>query len=167
MQSLAALTGANYQIPGALDYRDFLRATQICTNDVREKAKAFERVVFNVAFNNRDDHPKNFAYLMSADGNWTLAPAYDVTWCEGPGGYHQMDVLGEALDIERKHLQSLGVQEAELSADHVNGIIEKVCHFATALSAIAGDKYPDQITQSTLKTIQKQIDDNVRRLMSR
>lgn len=44
-------------------------------------------------------------------------PAYDVTWCEGPGGYHQMDVLGEALDIERKHLQSLGVQEAELSAD--------------------------------------------------
>ena len=167
MQSLAALTGANYQIPGALDYRDFLRATQICTNDVREKAKAFERVVSNVAFNNRDDHPKNFAYLMSADGNWTLAPAYDVTWCEGPGGYHQMDVLGEALDIERKHLQSLGVQEAELSADHVNGIIEKVCHFATALSAIARDKYPDQITQSTLKTIQKQIDDNVRRLMSR
>ena len=78
-----------------------------------------------------------------------------------------MDVLGEALDIERKHLQSLGVQEAELSADHVNGIIEKVCHFATALSAIARDKYPDQITLSTLKTIQKQIDDNVRRLMSR
>ena len=167
MQSLAAFTGANYQIPGALDYRDFLRATQICTNDVREKAKAFERVVFNVAFNNRDDHPKNFAYLMSAAGNWTLAPAYDVTWCEGPGGYHQMDVLGEALDIERKHLQSLGVQEAELSADHVNGIIEKVCHFATALSAIARDKYPDQITLSTLKTIQKQINDNVRRLMSR
>ena len=66
MQSLAVFTGANYQIPGALDYRDFLRATQICTNDVREKAKAFERVVFNVAFNNRDDHPKNFAYLMSA-----------------------------------------------------------------------------------------------------
>ncbi|MRB61772.1 type II toxin-antitoxin system HipA family toxin, partial [Bacillus thuringiensis] len=25
MQSLAAFTGANYQIPGALDYRDFLR----------------------------------------------------------------------------------------------------------------------------------------------
>ncbi|MDM3318786.1 type II toxin-antitoxin system HipA family toxin [Citrobacter sp. Ce006] len=140
---------------------------QICTNDVREKAKAFERMVFNVAFNNRDDHPKNFAYLMSADGNWTLAPAYDVTWCEGPGGYHQMDVLGEALDIERKHLLSLGVQEAELSADHVNGIIEKVCHSATGLSAVARDKYPDQITQSTLNTIQKQINDNVRRLMSR
>lgn len=120
MQSLAALTGANYQIPGALDDRSFLRATQICTNDVREKAKAFERGVFNVAFNNRDDHPKNFAYLMPADGNWTLAPAYDVTYCEGPGGYHQMDVMGEALDIERKQLQRLGEKEAELSTERVN-----------------------------------------------
>ncbi|MDE9717376.1 HipA domain-containing protein [Citrobacter cronae] len=167
MQSLAALTGANYQLPGALDYRDFLRATQICTNDVREKAKAFERVVFNVAFNNRDDHPKNFAYLMSADGNWTLAPAYDVTWCEGPGGYHQMDVLGEALDVKRKHLQLLGVQEAELSADQVNAIIEKICHSAIGLSAMARDNYPEQITQTTLDTIQKQINDNVRRLLSK
>lgn len=76
MQSLAAFTGADFQTPGSLDYVNFLRATQICTNDVREKAVAFARAVFNVAFNNRDDHPKNFAYLMSQTGEWTLAPAY-------------------------------------------------------------------------------------------
>lgn len=104
---------------------------------------------------------------MSAEGNWTLAPAYDVTWCEGPGGYHQMDVLGEALDIERKHLQLLGVKEAELPDDHVNTIIDKICHYATAFSVTAKDKYADQITRTTLDTIQKQINDNVRRLMSR
>src|SRR5699024_6163327 len=46
MQSLAAFTGANYQSPGALDYANFLRATQICTNDAREKTSAFERAVF-------------------------------------------------------------------------------------------------------------------------
>lgn len=164
MQSLAALTGANYQIPGALDYRSFLRATQICTNDVREKAKAFERVVFNVAFNNRDDHPKNFAYLISADGNWTLAPAYDVTYCEGPGGYHQMDVMGEALDIERKQLQRLGEKEAELSTERVNEIIDRVSEYAAAWSDTAKDKFPEQITPATLKTIQKQINENIRRL---
>lgn len=164
MQSLAALTGANYQVPGALDYRSFLRATQICTNDVREKAKAFERVVFNVAFNNRDDHPKNFAYLMSAEGNWTLAPAYDVTYCDGPGGYHQMDVMGEALDIERKQLQRLGEQEAELSTEKVNEIIDRISEYAAAWSDTAKDTYPEQITPATLKAIQKQINENVRRL---
>lgn len=164
MQSLAALTGANYQVPGALDYRSFLRATQICTNDVREKAKAFERVVFNVAFNNRDDHPKNFAYLMSAEGNWTLAPAYDVTYCDGPGGYHQMDVMGEALDIERKQLQRLGEQEAELSTEKVNEIIDRISEYAAAWSDTVKDTYPEQITPATLKAIQKQINENVRRL---
>ncbi|MBJ3590646.1 type II toxin-antitoxin system HipA family toxin [Salmonella enterica subsp. enterica serovar Saintpaul] len=164
MQSLAALTGANYQVPGALDYRSFLRATQICTNDVREKAKAFERVVFNVAFNNRDDHPKNFAYLMSAEGNWTLAPAYDVTYCDGPGGYHQMDVMGEALDIERKQLQRLGEQEAELSTEKVNEIIDRISEYAAEWSNTAKDTFPEQITPATLKAIQKQINENVRRL---
>jgi serine/threonine-protein kinase HipA len=58
MQSLAAFTGADFRSPGALDYVNFLRATHRCTNDVREKARAFERAVFNVAFHNRDDHPK-------------------------------------------------------------------------------------------------------------
>lgn len=71
-QSLAAFTGADFRTPGALDSVNFLRATQLCTNDMREKARAFERVVFNVVFNNRDDHPKNFAYLMQprANGSW-------------------------------------------------------------------------------------------------
>ncbi|PWC20831.1 type II toxin-antitoxin system HipA family toxin [Brenneria roseae subsp. roseae] len=164
MQSLAAFTGANYQVPGSLDYRSFLRATQMCTNDVREKAFAFERVVFNVAFNNRDDHPKNFAYLMSAEGQWTLAPAYDVTYCDGPGGYHQMDVMGEALDIERKHLQALGEQEAELSPAKVVEIIENICDVAAKFSELAIDKYPGQITGDTLNYIQKQIDGNISRL---
>ena len=84
MQSLAAFTGADYRAPGTLDYVSFLRATQICTHDVREMRVAFERAVFNVAFNNRDDHPKNFSYLMAPDGHWSLAPAYDVTFAKAP-----------------------------------------------------------------------------------
>ena len=30
-----------------------------------------------------DDHPKNFAMLMSSDGVWALAPAYYVAYAEG------------------------------------------------------------------------------------
>lgn len=36
MQSLAAYTGADYKVPGSLDYRNFLRATLMCTQDVRK-----------------------------------------------------------------------------------------------------------------------------------
>lgn len=164
MQSLAAFTGADYQTPGVLDYRNFLRATQMCTNDMREKASAFKRIVFNVAFNNRDDHPKNFSYLMSRTGQWSLAPAYDVTFCEGPGGYHQMDVMGEALAINRKQLLALGEQEAELASAEVNKVIDEICTVAAGFTAIAKNTLPDQITQDTLKMIQGRIDENVKRL---
>ncbi|KWB46624.1 type II toxin-antitoxin system HipA family toxin [Burkholderia ubonensis] len=160
MQSLAAFTGADYKTAGALDYVNFLRATQICTNDLREKALAYERAVFNVAFNNRDDHPKNFAYIMSPSGEWKLAPAYDVTFCEGPGGYHQMDVMGEALAIDRKAMLSLA-DEAEISADVAGGIIDRFCDVASQFAAMTENLFPGGVTQDTLHVIQARIDDNI------
>ncbi|RKU05341.1 type II toxin-antitoxin system HipA family toxin [Burkholderia sp. Nafp2/4-1b] len=160
MQSVAAFTGADYKTPGALDYVNFLRATHMCTNDVREKARAFERAVFNVAFNNRDDHPKNFAYVMSRSGEWKLAPAYDVTFCEGPGGYHQMDVMGEALRIDRAALLGLA-NEAELSAAAAGDMIDGMCGVASRFTAIAKRRYEGIITEDTLLDIQRRIDENV------
>ncbi|KVD82762.1 type II toxin-antitoxin system HipA family toxin [Burkholderia ubonensis] len=160
MQSLAAFTGADYKTAGTLDYVNFLRATQICTNDLREKALAYERAVFNVTFNNRDDHPKNFAYVMSPSGEWKLAPAYDVTFCEGPGGYHQMDVMGEALAIDRQAMLSLA-DEAEISADVAGGIIDRFCDVASQFAAMTENLFPGGVTQDTLHVIQARIDDNI------
>ncbi|MFW7266435.1 type II toxin-antitoxin system HipA family toxin [Gluconacetobacter sp. Hr-1-5] len=163
MQSLAAFTGADYRCPGVLDYVTFLRATQMCTNDVREKTFAFARAVFNVAFNNRDDHPKNFAYLMSSTGAWKLAPAYDVTFCQGPGGYHQMDVMGETLAIDRAAMLQLA-REAEVPAETASHIIESICNVAGQFSAIADKLHPQAITRGTLHVIQSHIDHNIARL---
>lgn len=164
MQSLAAFVGADFRVPGTLDYANFLRATQMCTNDVRQKARAFERVVFNVAFNNRDGHTKNFAHLMSPRGDWTLAPAYDVTFCEGPGGYHQMDVMGEALEIGRESMLALGTQEAELRVSAAAEIIERICNVANTFAATVRQQFPQQVTQDTLDTIERRINDNIQRL---
>lgn len=165
MQSLAAFTGADYRRPGVLDYVNFLRATWICTKDVREVARAFERAVFNVIFHNRDDHPKNFSYLMSATGQWQLAPAYDVTFCEGPGGYHQMDVLGQALEINRPALLRLA-QEAEVAADQAQELIERMSSVARQFSAIAHALLPQAISPKTLGMIQSCIDGNVAALQA-
>ena len=160
MQSLAAFTGADYRTPGTLDYVSFLRATRICTNDMREMKLAYERCVFNVAFNNRDDHPKNFAYIMARNGQWRLAPAFDVTFCEGPAGYHQMDVLGEAMAISRADMLGLA-EEAEVPQDVAAMMIDDVCKVASQFTAIAERMYPQAITRETLRAIQGRIDENV------
>jgi serine/threonine-protein kinase HipA len=108
--TLAGLLHANFRLAGSVDYTTFLRATRFFTRDEREVQKAYQRTVFNVLFNNRDDHPKNFSYLLGQDRRWGLSPAYDLTFCAGPAGYHQMDVCGEALRIGHIHLAQLAAQ---------------------------------------------------------
>ena len=132
----------------------------MCTNDVREKAIAFERAVFNVAFNNRDDHPKNFAYVMSPSGAWQLAPAYGVTFCEGAGGYHQMDVMGEALEIGRNAMLRLA-DEAEVSSETAGRVIDRISRVASQFAVIAENLHPRVITRDTLEMIQGRINENI------
>ena len=79
---------------------------------------------------------------MSQNGQWKLAPAYDVTFCEGPGGYHQMDIMGEALDIPRQAIVKLGTQEADLSVQEVDEIISSICKVANRFSRIAHNLLP-------------------------
>jgi serine/threonine-protein kinase HipA len=110
VHSLAGLLHADFRIPSAVDYTTLLRATRLITQDEREVQKAFERAVFNVLSHNRDDHPKNFAYRLDAQRQWHLAPCFDLTFSEGPGGEHQMDLCGEGKTIRRHHLMTLAQQ---------------------------------------------------------
>jgi serine/threonine-protein kinase HipA len=75
--------------------------------DKKEAQKAFARAVFNVLFHNGDDHPKNFAWRLGQDHRWQLAPAFDLTFNEGPMGQHNRDICGQATEIERPHLLRL------------------------------------------------------------
>ena len=84
-----------------------LRATRFFTGDEQEVRKAFLRCVFNVLFNNRDDHAKNFALRMTERMEWKLAPAYDLSFNAGPRGQHQTAIMGEGLLPGRQHLLAL------------------------------------------------------------
>jgi serine/threonine-protein kinase HipA len=51
-------------------------------------------MVFNVVAHNRDDHTKQVSLLLQENGEWRLAPAYDLTCSDGPGGEHSMAIAG-------------------------------------------------------------------------
>jgi len=103
VHSLAGLLHANFQVP-SVSYEDFFRVTRRLTRDQRELKKAVQRCVFNILMNNRDDHAKNLSFLLEADGNWRLAPPYDLSYCPGYKGEHFMDVAGEGIAPEREHV---------------------------------------------------------------
>ncbi|WP_071658940.1 HipA domain-containing protein [Duganella sp. HH101] len=80
---LAALLHVDFRLP-SVDYSTFLRATRLMTGDQRQVDAVFQRCVFHVLFNNRDDHARNASYRMNRDWYWQLSPCYDLSFNSGP-----------------------------------------------------------------------------------
>jgi serine/threonine-protein kinase HipA len=124
MHTLGGLLHASHRVP-SVDYEGFLKATLILTRDQRQVEEAFRRMVFNVLAHNRDDHVKNFSFLMGRDGAWRLTPAYDLVFSEGPGGEHTMAVAGEAR--QPTHRDMLRVAETcDLGLRRAREIVQEV-----------------------------------------
>ncbi|HET6428892.1 MAG TPA: type II toxin-antitoxin system HipA family toxin [Phycisphaerae bacterium] len=125
VHSFGGLIHSNFRIPSA-DYADLLKATSLLTRDHQEVLRAFRRMVFNVLGHNRDDHVKNFAFLLDdATGDWTLTPAYDLLYTPGPGGEHTMTVAGEGRSPGRSHMLRLA-EQADVSKREAAAIIDEV-----------------------------------------
>jgi len=107
--TLGGLLHLPHGYPG-LDYRDLLKVTRQLTRDESAVAEMFRRACFNVFARNRDDHTRNFAFLMDERGSWQPSPAYDLTFASGPGGEHTMLVAGEGRAPTREHLLELAQQ---------------------------------------------------------
>lgn len=84
----------------------------------------FRVAVFNVLAHNRDDHSKNFSYLMDEHGDWSLSPAYDLTFSSGPGGEQSTMVMGEGKAPGKEHLRALG-RHSEIKKQTVDEVIEQ------------------------------------------
>lgn len=109
MHTAAGLLHSDFRTP-SLDYEDLITLTGALTRDVREVEKMYRLAVFNVLAHNRDDHAKNFSFLMDETGQWKLAPAYDLTFSHGPNGEQSTMVMGEGRNPGEKHLIKLGLE---------------------------------------------------------
>ena len=116
---------SNFRIPSA-DYADLLKLTSFLTHNHQDLLRAFRRMVFNVLAHNRDDHVKNFCYLLDAtDREWSLSPAYDLIFSAGPGGEHSMTIAGEGRQPRRQHIEAIS-REAGISPSDRDAIIAEV-----------------------------------------
>ncbi len=119
------LIQSNFRIPSA-DYADLLKATSLLTRDHRDVLRAFRRMAFNVLAHNRDDHVKNFTFILDdTTGDWSLSPAYDLLCSPGPGGEHTMTLAGEGKTPGRSHMLRLAGQ-ADIADRQAAEIIEQV-----------------------------------------
>jgi serine/threonine-protein kinase HipA len=99
MQSLGALAHFDFNQAGAYAYEQALLTIRQLKLPMAAVEEQFRRMVFNIVARNQDDHVKNIAFLMNKQGEWSLAPAFDVTYSCNPSGSwtatHQMTLNGK------------------------------------------------------------------------
>ncbi len=105
IHTVAGLTHSDFRIP-SLDYDDILTLTFHLTKDIEQLKEMFRLATFNLLVHNRDDHAKNFSFILK-DNIWRLAPAYDLTFSYGPGGEHSTMYMGEGKNPNLGHLEKL------------------------------------------------------------
>ncbi|MCG6112279.1 MAG: type II toxin-antitoxin system HipA family toxin [Paracoccus sp.] len=109
VQTVAALLDVDFR-NATLDYAELLKLVRAMTRDQRAVEQMARRMVFNIRAQNRDDHLKNFAFIMGPDGAWRLAPAYDISFSSGPGGEHTLTVAGEGRHPGVAQIHAVGAQ---------------------------------------------------------
>ena len=113
----------------------------------------FQLAVFNVLAHNRDDHSKNFSFLMNEAGEWRLSPAYDLTFSSGPRGEQSTMVMGEGKNPGAEHLIKLGL-DAKLGQELINTIIDRTKN-ALGQWGMLAKKYG--VSQANIELIDKKI----------
>jgi len=131
LQSLGAIAHHDFNLPASCSYEEALQVMKRMGLPRVDLEQQVLRAVFNVVGRNQDDHVKNIAFLMDPAGEWSLAPAFDVTYAYNPAGawtsQHQMSVQGKTVGIERGDLISLagiaGIKKAKAS-DLIQRVLE-------------------------------------------
>ena len=154
MHSACGLLHSDFRTP-SLDYEDLIALTGMLTRDVREVEKLYHMAVFNVLAHNRDDHSKNFSYLMDEDGQWKISPAYDLTFSSGPRGEQSTMVMGEGRNPNLLHLLKLAA-EAKIKKERAAEIIEATKSSLSQWQVLAKHY---GVSSANIKLIQKKLNE--------
>jgi len=112
VHSASGLLYASFRYP-SLDYTELVKAALALTKNVEEAYKIFRFMVFNVLTKNRDDHAKNFSFILKAN-TWVVSPAYDMVLSQGFNGQHTTTISGNGnpdFDDIIKVAKSTGLSE--------------------------------------------------------
>ena len=122
IHSASGLLYASYRFP-SLDYIELIKATFALTKDIEEVLMMFRLMVFNVLTKNRDDHAKNFSFILK-NSKWKLSPSYDLVLSSGFNGEHTTTVAGSGNPTKKDIFEVVKV--TDLPEKETNVIFDEV-----------------------------------------
>ncbi len=151
MHSACGLLDADFRTP-SLDYSDLIKASrQLCKSPAAGQLQ-FRRAIFNLFAANQDDHSKNWGFLQSDDGNWQLAPFYDVTFSPHPFNEHATAFGGHGKTPPLKVMQKLAASAGFANWKEAQQCIQEVVEAIDNFSSLA---IQQTVSKTTVQAIAK------------
>ena len=106
--SWCGLAHAHRDTTGSFSYEQLALTCKQLKLPATDLIELFKRCVFNIVGRNQDDHTKNFGFIMDKQFNWSLSPAFDMTYSYDPTGKwtktHQIKLNLKQDDFVREDL---------------------------------------------------------------
>jgi serine/threonine-protein kinase HipA len=163
MQSLCGLAHFDFNSPGLYAYEQALLIIRQLGLPVTAVEEQFRRMAFNILARNQDDHVKNIAFLMDKEGNWSLSPAFDISYSYNPTGQwtasHQMTMNGKRDGFTMADFRACA-RSASMKRGRAESIVDEV--------GAAVVKWPDyahtaEVTDAWREQVQQNLRLDVRR----
>lgn len=159
MQSLGAIAHFDYNLAGAYSYEQALMTIRQLGLPMSTIEQQFRRMAFNIIARDQDDHVKNIAFLMNKKGQWSLSPAFDVTYSYQAGGdwtnSHQMTLNqkrdGFSMDDFKACAETVSMKKGR-SESICREVTEVVCRWNDYAEEVNVDPHWRNEISSNLRT---------------
>lgn len=138
IQTLCAMQHYDFSQITSFSYEQIFQTMRLLRLPYPQAEQMYRRMVFNVIARNCDDHTKNFAFRLKKDGDWELAPAYDICFAYRPGSdwvsQHNLSINGKRKDITKADLlliaKSMNIKKAEAIIQKISDTVSNWHEYA-------------------------------------
>ncbi len=159
--SWAGLSHYDRDTTGTYSYEQLILNLRQLNFGQEEISEVFKRAVFNIVGRNQDDHTKNFGFLMNKKGEWSLSPAFDMTYSYDPSGtwtkVHQIRLNKKQDNFTKEDIISFG-KYCNLTKIQSIKILEKTIEVFKEFEELA-DKYkvPKKLKETVSKNLRRDL----------
>nr|MBF0223201.1 type II toxin-antitoxin system HipA family toxin [Desulfobulbaceae bacterium] len=141
VQSLNGLAHVSYKKVGSYSYAELFSIARELKLSPDDAMQIFKRMVFNVVARNHDDHSKNFGFMLDAQHQWQLTPAFDLAYSYKPGSpwvnSHWMKLNDKRDNFTREDFYSFKKLSPIFTKRKIDRIIEETTEHVSKWNDLA------------------------------
>ncbi len=123
--SASGLMHKDISIANVMSYEELFAFTNKICHNQSDVTELYRRMIFNALSFNVDDHAKNFEFIMNRQGQWSLSPAFDITYSKGVVKTHITTINGKSENFSIEDFLSIALKNL-ISEKSALKIIETV-----------------------------------------